>query len=185
MQKLIFLLLLAGTHAALAASGGHGEIPTATILWQAFNLVVVAGILYFATGKLIVSVFAQRQASFMASAKKADEARAEAEKQYSDIKSRLERLNQTRDENLSRAAAEAADVRKQLIHEAKDQAKRIRQEAEVTATIETQRAQRELQEKFVRDTINLARQVLAKDIGSADHNKLQNDFAKNIEAVSP
>src|SRR4051812_31159081 len=132
MRKLAFLFLMLASQIALAAEHGHGGgIPTHTIFWQAFNLVVVGLILYFATGKMIVSVFAERRASFMASAKKAEEAKAEAEKQYSDIKSRLERLNQTRDESLSRAAAEAADLRKQLIHDANEQAKRVRGEAQV------------------------------------------------------
>ncbi len=187
MRIFTFLVLTIMTNLATAASGAHGDahIPAQSIFWQAFNLAIVLAIIFFATRKMIFEVFAQRQAGFMASARKAEEAKAEAEKQYQDIKGRLERLNQTRDESISRAIAESADLKRQLIQEAQDQARRIKDEAEVTVKIETQSARRELHEKFVKDTINLARQVLAKDIGSADHHKLQNDFTKNIEGVSP
>lgn len=187
MRLKTFLTSIFLIESALAAGGGHdaGYIPGWSIFWQAFNLSIVVAIIYFATRKTAVEFFKQRQESFLVSAKKAEEAKVAAEKQLLDIKHKLERLSSNYEETLARAQAEAADLRKQLINEAQEQAKRIREEAHITIKIESQRAQRELHEKFVRETVEMARQVLSKDIGSADHQKLQTDFTKNIEAVSP
>ena len=176
--------------AVAARAAEHGEahaadLPTKTVLWQAFNLFFVILILYFVTRKSLPELFRQRQAGYVASAKKADEAKLEAEKQFTDIKHKLENLTSNYDESISRAQAEAADLRKQLISEAQDQARRIKDEAEVTVKIEAQKAQRDLHDTFVKESIGMARAALSKDIAQNDHQKLQTDFAKNIQAVQP
>jgi F-type H+-transporting ATPase subunit b len=187
MRILSFLLtVFLGISALAQEHGAHAEgIPWKSIFWQCFNLAIVFAIIYFAARKQIVAFFKQRQMGFLHQAKKAEEAKAQAEKQFMDIKHRLEHLNATYQESLQRAQAEAADLKKQMVVEAQDQAKRIKEEAQITVKIESQRAQRDLHEKFVQETISLARQVLQRDIGSADHQKLQTEFTKNIEAVSP
>lgn len=186
IRTTLILMLVAG--AARAAE--HGEehaagIPTHTVLWQCFNLFFVILILYFILRKSLPEIFHQRQAGYVASAKKADEAKLEAEKQFLDVKHKLQHLTDSYDESVSRAQAEAADLRKQLISEAQDQARRIKDEAEVTIKIEAQKAQRELHDTFVKESIGMARSALSKDIASTDHQKLQTDFTKNIEAVHP
>jgi F-type H+-transporting ATPase subunit b len=190
--KSTFFLMLIST-AALAAEQAsehaieHHEtgIPTATIFWQAFNLFFVILIVIYATRKSLPEFYRQRQAGYVASAKKAEQAQFEAEKHLLDIKHKLEHLNTSYDESVARAHAEAADLRKQLIADAQEQARRVRTEAEITVKVEMQKAQRDLREHFVKDSISMARKVLSQDIASADHQKLQTEFTKNIEAVSP
>lgn len=187
MQKILFILLTFVTAMAEAApAGGHGDgIPAGTIFWQVFNLIIVGTILYFVTRKTVPAIFKQRQEEYLSSARKAEQARAEAERQYKDIKEKLERLSATYDESMARATAEATDMKKQLMAEAQELAQRIRTEAETTVRIELQKAKRELHEKFVQESVGLARQVLSRDIGSSDHQKLQSEFTRNIEAVNP
>lgn len=187
MQKLLFITTTLVAVIANAASDAHhgGGIPVATIGWQVFNLTIVFGIIYYFTRKTIPEIFRQRQETYLHSAKKAEQAKLEAEKQYNEIKHRLENLQSTKEESLARATAEAADLKRQILKEAQDQTKRIKDEASVTVKIELQKAKRDLHEKFVKESVGMARQVLSKDIGSSDHQKLQSEFARNIEAVSP
>lgn len=187
MQLLkMFLLMTAISEAALGADAHHGGgIPAMSIFWQAFNLTIALLIIYFATRKSMKEYFLQRQTSFVATAQKSEAAKAEAERQLKDIHDRLKQLSQTYGESIARAQAEAADLKKQMIVEAQDLAKRIKDEAHMTVKIEAQRAQRALHEKFVSDSVGSARTLLAKDIGTADHQRLQTDFTKNIEVVSP
>ena len=181
---LILLLVASAAHAAEHEGAQASGIPTA-VYWQFFNVFFVVLILYFVTRKSLPELFRQRQAGYVASAKKADEAKLEAEKQFLDIKHKLEHLNTSYDENVSRAQAEAADLKKQLIQEAQEQARRVKEEAEMTVKIDLQKAQREVHEVFVKESIAMAHSALSKDIALADHQKLQTDFTKNIEAVHP
>ncbi len=186
MQIITILILMLVASIVQAADNAHGGgIPTASVLWQCLNLGLVILIIYFATRKTLPELFRQRQAGYVASAKKAEEAKIEAEKNFLDIKHKLDHLNTSYDETVSRAQAEAADLRKQILQEAQEHSLRVKEEAEMTVKIETQRAQRELHEVFVKESVSMARAVLSKDIASADHQKLQTEFTKNIEAVSP
>ncbi len=182
---LILMLVASAAHAAEHEAAHAAGIPTMLIFWQCFNLSFVVLILYFVARKSLPEFFHHRQAGYVASAKKAEEAKLEAEKQFLDIKHKLEHLNTSYGESVSRAEAEAADLRKQLIQEAQDHARHVKDEAEVTVKIEMQKAQRELHETFVKESIGMARSVLSKDIAATDHQKLQTEFTKNIEAVSP
>lgn len=185
---LISLILVFGASLAFAQEG-HGEhdagIPWKTIGWQVFNLTILfAGLIYFIKDN-VRTFFAGRKDTFVEQAKKSQAARAEAEKQYLEIQHKIEHLEATREESLSRAQAEAADLRKSLIKEAEEMAVRIRNEAQVTAKVETAKAKKELHEQFVRETVAAARGVLTKDIGAADHQKLQGDFVSKVEGVRP
>lgn len=189
IKTILIFMLVASSALAAGQGGAHtaGMSPEdlRTVLWQAFNFSLVVLIIYFAVRKSLPELFHKRQEGFVASAKKAEEAKAEAEKMFLDIKNKLEHLNTTYEESVSRARAEATDLRKQLIQEAEEQARHVKQEAEVTVKSEMQKAQRELRETFVREAVGIARGVLSKDIASSDHQKLQTEFSKNIEAVSP
>ncbi len=182
--KTTFALLFL-SNAAWAADGAHETGIPSAVFWQCFNLTLVLLILFFITRKSLPELFRQRQAGYVASAKKADEAKLEAEKQFLDIKHKLEHLNTSYGESVSRAQAEAADLRKQLVQEAQEQARRVKDEAEMTVKIDLQKAQRELHEVFVKESIAMAHTALSKDIATVDHQKLQTEFTKNIEAVHP
>lgn len=184
----LLLLLILDSGLAWAEEhghGAHGGIPTRTIFWQVFNLAVLFGALFFILKDGVKNFFAQRRSGFVAAAEKSQSIRQEAEKQFIDIQHKIENLENTRAESLARAEAEAADMRHQLVREANEMAVKIHQEAEITAKIEVQRAKQDLHEKFVKEAIQAARTVLTKDLGAQDHQRLQGDFAKNLQAVHP
>lgn len=182
------LVLLA--QVALAAEGEHAgahhlTVPTTELFWQVFNLsILIAALVYFLR-QPVKGFFAGRQSGFLASAEKSQAAKQAAQKQYLEMKGKLDHLEDTKDESLARAQAEAVDLRKQLVREAEEMAARIRKEAETTTQMEILRARQELQRQFAEDAISQARMVLTKDIGAADQQKLQTDFIKNIQAVNP
>jgi len=188
MRKWFPFLLLLGTSVAFAA---HGEVETGevtvpkVVLYQAINVIILfAGLAYFLKG-MIVKFYGERRQNYLAAAEKAKAARDEAEKEFLAIKHKLDQLAETVDESLSRARAEAADMKKQLINDAKELAARIKHEAEETAKIEVQKAQTHLREQLLKDAVAAAKTVLSKDIGSADHQKLQSEFVNKVQAVNP
>lgn len=162
----------------------HAAIPYRLIGWQIFNLVVLfAGLAYFLK-EPIRNFFRDRQAAFREAAEKSAVARAAAEKQYHEIKSKIDYLDRDHQESLARAEAEASDLRHQTVREAEEVAGRIRKEAETTARLEVQRARQELHEHFVNEAVAAARKALSSDIGNQDHTKLQSEFVNHLETVN-
>nr|BFD61307.1 hypothetical protein CKG001_34140 [Bdellovibrio sp. CKG001]BFD69015.1 hypothetical protein HAGR004_40370 [Bdellovibrio sp. HAGR004] len=180
-MKLILNLMVLLAPAAVLAAGGHGGegIPKA-VMYQAINVVIlVAGLIYF-TKDGIVSFFAGRKTAYLEAAQKSAFAREQAEKEFVDIKSKLANLDQTREENLRKAQTHAEELKKQILDEAADVSKRIQNDAELTVKLEVQRAQKELRSQLLKDSVEAARIVLTKDLGSADQQKLQKDFINNV-----
>lgn len=189
MNKWFVFLLALGASSAFAASG-HGEhggevhVPK-TVLYQAINVVILFVGLYYFLRVPVAKFYSDRKGNYLAAAKKSQAAREEAEKQFVDIKHKLTQLEATTDESISRAKAEAVDMKHALIKEAQEAAVRIKNEAEQTAKIEILKAQTHLREQLLKDSIEAAKTVLSKDIGSADHQKLQSEFVNKVQAVNP
>lgn len=181
MKQFLSLIVLLAPTLVFAAGGGHGdgEIPKA-VMYQAINVaILVAGLVYF-TKDAIVQVFAGRKAAYLEAAQKSALAREQAEKEFADIKNKLANLDATREETLNKAKAHAEDLKKQILEEAQGVTKRIRDDAQLTAKLEIERAQKELRTLLLTDSVAAARVVLSKDLATADQQKLQTDFINNI-----
>lgn len=180
MKLILNLMVLLAPAVVLAAGGHHGEGIPKAVMYQAINVVIlVAGLIYF-TKDGIISFFAGRKTAYLEAAQKSAFAREQAEKEFVDIKSKLANLDQTREENLRKAQAHAEDLKKQILDEAADVSKRIQNDAELTVKLEVQRAQKELRSQLLKDSVEAARIVLTKDLGSSDQQKLQKEFINNV-----
>lgn len=182
MKKLLSLIIFVLPMVSLANEHAEHviEIPSKTIFWQVFNLTIMfAGIIYF-TKNQIKAAFLARRESYIEASKKSANAKKEAEKSYLEVKHKLEQLQSAQDESLARATAEAADMRNSLIAEANALAKRISDEAEQAIKIEVARAQAQLKEQLIKDSVSAARLVLVKDVATADQTKLQTEFVNHI-----
>lgn len=183
MKAIITLLVVILPSIVLAASGGHGghdnEIPKVTI-YQVINLVILfAGIIYY-TKDAVISLFSTRKMAYIEAANKAAAARAEAEKNFADIKSKLENLDKNRAADIEKAKKQAEDLKAQLRQEAQNISNKIKADAELTVKLESERAQRELRTQLLKDSVEAARVVLTKDISAADQDKLQKEFINKV-----
>jgi F-type H+-transporting ATPase subunit b len=171
----------------LAFANEHGAVHEVTVpkvvLFQFINVaILVAGLIYF-TKDAAIAFFSSRKSVYLEAAQKSAFAREQAEKEFIDIKHKLANLDATRTDSLNKAQAHAEDMKKQIIDEANQVSKRIRDDAELTAKLEIQRAQKELREQLLQDSLTAARTLLTKDISSTDQQKLQKEFINNIEVM--
>jgi len=184
MKKMIFASLFLFSVAALAADEHHGGgIPTKVIMWQAINLSVLLIGMFFLLRKSVVSAFEQKRTEFLASAEKSQELKKVAEDELRQYEEMLHKLRATSADSLSRATAEAATTRTNMIKEAQDSAQRIQREAKETVQVETRRAERQLKEQLINESIKLARQEISTGMKAEEHQKLQNSFVNNVKAV--
>lgn len=180
MKLLLNLFIILAPAAALAAGGHDGEGVPKAVVYQLINVtILIVGLVYF-TKDHIVQFFAGRKAAYLEAAQKSAFAREQAEREFVDIKEKLTTLEATRGDSLRKAQAHADDLKKQIVDEAQTVTKRIRDEAQLTANLEVQRAQKELREQLLKDSVEAARVVLTKDLSSSDQQKLQKDFINNV-----
>lgn len=180
MKLFITLLLTILPTAVFAAGGAHdNEIPKVTI-YQVINLVILfAGIIYY-TKDSVVALFNSRKTTYIEAANKAAAAREQAEKDFADIKAKLESLDKDKEANLQKAKQQAEDLKKQIQQESQNLSNKIKADAELTVKLETERAQRELRTQLLKDSVEAARVVLTKDISAADQDKLQKEFINKV-----
>lgn len=183
----LFLVLLINisSRAASEAHGAHSNEIPGYVLWQVINLVILGAILYKYGKQPVRDFFNARQSTYLKEAEKSRAIFAEAEKEYADIQVRLETLISKADESISQAKIDAEEMKKQMISDARTVAARIKEEALIAAKLEGQKTTIKAKNDIVLQALMNARSVLTKDIGGQDHQKLQSDFNKNIEAVSP
>jgi F-type H+-transporting ATPase subunit b len=181
------LLVFLTSYMALAAEGhdAHSNEIPAMVKWQVINLAILGAILYKYGKQPMVDFFQARQTDYLKQAEKSKVLFQEAEKEYQDIEQRLKTLNATAADSVEKAKKDAEGVRKNMVAEAQATAARIKDEAQTTAKIESQKTTLKAKQDIVLQSLMTARQVLTTDIGSQDHQKLQSEFNKNIEAVNP
>lgn len=182
--SLTILLFSIRVFAADAHHGGGLDAATIkTIVYQTINVGILVGALIYFLRKPTREFFAEKRASYLKEAQKAEAARRAAEEERQQIKARLHKLEVTADESISRARAEAAEMRNQMIAAAQALSQRIKEEARLSAILEVEKAKRNLREQMISEAIEAARQQMGTKVSVADHARLEGEFISNIQAV--
>lgn len=173
---------------ALASSeaGGHGAehsgVPV-VVLYQAINVAIILGAgIYFGKQK-VVEFFLHKRTSFLQAQEKAQGVLRQAEHEHHEVKTRLDKLKVTREESISKAKADAIDLRKQIVKDAQVLAKKLQDEALLSAKIEVERAKHHLKEQLIKEAFELSKKDLSSKATSDDQKKLQEDFISKVQVV--
>lgn len=149
------------------AAGAHGDdhIPFATIGWQTLNLGILLIVIFFAVRKSIVAFFQSRAANYYEQAQKTAEATRAAEQALSDIKSRIQNLQESEHESVESAKIEAAALKNRIIEEARAQAEKIKTDTQLVVAAEISSAKSEIRREIINASLELAKGTIK---GSAD-----------------
>lgn len=190
MNKLIALYVLVAP--ALAFAQEHGEahgggheaagLPTA-VYYQAINFVLYAGLLFFFLRKPVKNYFSNRQADFKQALIKAEAARKEAETKKKEIQERLARLQNSSQDSIAQARAEAEALKAKILQDAAELSQKLREDARRTAELEIERAKHELREELLNQSVALAQKMLADKMVEQDQKRLQTEFVDKIQVV--
>ena len=182
-----FLILILSASTAFAAEGGHEHghegIPWMTIFYQALNVSMMFGGLFYFLKDGVKAHFQGKKQEFLSAFEKADSARKSAEAEKLQIEVKLSKLDSTLDETIQRARKEAAEMKLQIIQDAKEIAKRIRDEAAQSVQTEIVKAKNQLRDYLVRESIQGARKQLGTKVSTEDHQRLQSEFVAGLQVV--
>jgi F-type H+-transporting ATPase subunit b len=107
----------------------------------------------------------------------------QAEHEHHEVKTRFDKLKITREESLSKAKADANDLRSQILLDAQSLAAKLKSEAQLSAKIEIERAKFQLKQQLVREAFELSKKDLSSKATSDDQRKLQQDFISKVQVV--
>lgn len=186
MKLVVTLALLGLSSVALAAAGGgHGAdyIPVKFILIQAGNLAGLLLLLGYFLKNPVRTMFKDRGEKYHAHLKVAQAAKDEAEAKKVKIKERLATLHATAGESAEKAKADAAELKHQIIEDAKHLAGKLEEEAKRTAEYEAQKAIAFLRQELIDGALQESEKHLKDEVNTDVQKRLQNEFVEKIQVV--
>jgi F-type H+-transporting ATPase subunit b len=178
------LVLCAGS--ALAAGGGDksDEDVWKEIIYQAANLLVLLGVLFYFGRKPIKEFFASRRAGIQSELSQAAELLTQAEQRNSELQRKLVDLASEVDEIKASASRRAGDEAERILADAQATAERIRRDASAAIDQELRRAQSQLREEAADLALELAASKLKDQVAESDRERLIDEFITRVEPAS-
>ncbi|MFP6655867.1 MAG: ATP synthase F0 subunit B [Myxococcota bacterium] len=168
---------------AQASGGEHASDQSVLkdMLFQALNLALLLGVLFYFGRKPIAEFFAGRREGIATELSEAADLLRQAEERNTDLQRRLTELDAEidgiRDEAGRRAEEEAA----RILTDAQAAAERIQRDAKAAVAQELRRAQATLRDEAADLAIELAAQKLSEQVVDADRDRLVDEFIARIE----
>lgn len=163
------------------ASGGEAHGDAGFPIWEVVNFAILVGVLvYFGRGPLR-GLFAARHAQITGDIKSASELLSQAEHRNSEWQRRLADLDRELDEIRANSRRRAEEERERILAEAADAAERIRRDAVASVEQELRRAQAELRQEAANLSIELAADILSREVGAGDRDRLMDEFIARVE----
>jgi F-type H+-transporting ATPase subunit b len=164
---------------AYAEGDAHGGLRD--LLFAALNFALLIGVLVYFARKPVADFFATRRVKIQDELKAASDLRAEAEARYAkwqrrlmDLESELAGIRETARE---RAAAE----REHILADAAAGAERIRRDALAAVDQELRRARAQLRREAADLAVELASEILRRQVAGTDQDRLLDEFVASIE----
>lgn len=165
-------------HPVLLAEGLHPAIP------KAVNLALFVGLLYYLLRKPAREFFATRLAEVRATLDRAAKEKAAAEAKMNELNARLSKLDTELAEIRSQAEREAQAERARLEAEAKADAEKLRLTAQREIEGAKQAALVELREFTADKAVELAEQLIRRELTPQDDARLLQRVSEELTKVS-
>ena len=169
---------------ALASSdGGHHDVGIPTmVFYQAINVSIFFGILFWASKDKVRALFKQRLEDFNRLAQETEKARKDLEYKKSDLQRRSDQLNTTQQQSLTEAQAEAEKLYKDEIEKSQKMAQKIAKDAEAQVLADTQKTIEKLRLETLEMSVAAAEQQLTGIEGS-EKQKITQRVQQRIEGA--
>jgi F0F1-type ATP synthase membrane subunit b/b' len=165
-------------HPLLLAEGLHPAIP------KAVNLILFIGVLYYLLRKPVRDFFTTRLAEVRATLDRAAREKAEAEAKMNELNARLSRLDTELAGIREQAEREAQTERARLEAEARADAEKLRVTAQREIEGAKQTALVQLREFTANKSVELAEQLIRRELTPQDDAKLLQRVSEELTKVS-
>ena len=179
----LFLLVFGAELAHAAGVKTQAEINKETF-FQAVNLAILIGVLFYVGRGPVKAFFAERRTGIQSHLDEAAGLLQEAEQRNADLQRKLVDLSTEVESIKSAATARASDEAAKILADAEATADRIRRDASAAVDQELRRAQTELRTEAADLAMQLAATKLESEVGEADRDRLIDEFITRVEPAA-
>ena len=170
--------------ALVSAAGGGGHADSGAVLkdfiYRCFNFLLMVGLLAYFVTKPIRKGLKERRVNIEKTLAEAEQAKAAAEAKQKEYTEKLAKAAQEIEGITASIRREGEKERDKIIAAAQALAEKIEQEAESKATGVVARAQLQLREEAVQLAVDLARDLLNKEVSAQDQKRLVDEYMQKM-----
>jgi F-type H+-transporting ATPase subunit b len=182
VKRLTALAWLGLALAPSAARAAGGEGGSSDLVWRVVNVALLLVVLVVVARKPIRGFFAERHDRIANDVESAARQRKEAEERYARLQRQVAALDTELEGIRVTARERAAAERERMLEDARAAAERIRREARLAVDQELRRARQELRREAADLSIELAGDLLARQVTEADRDRLIDELIARVES---
>jgi F-type H+-transporting ATPase subunit b len=152
------------------------------LLFALLNFAIFAGILYWKAGPALSKFLANRHEQIKSALEEGAKLQEEAKEKLKEYSARIADADAEVNALIAQIKKDAEAEREKLIGDAKDQAKRMQEDAEARIESEFAAARRELEREVVAKAVEVASTMLAEKSSSADQGTLFSAFITDLKS---
>ena len=181
------LMILIVTSSMVYASGGSGEGSDhgGQLLdfgWRVLNFIIFVGLGYWLFKDRIKEFFSGRRADIKLSLEEAMAAKEEAEKKFKEYSAKLDKATEEINEISEMIRAQGLAEKEKIIENAKITAERMKDDAQSRIEQETKKAKSQLRAEAIELSIQMAEEILKKNVSEKDHENIVGDYLKSMSS---
>jgi len=174
--------LLSAEWALAAEAGAHAKAFSFTEeLFKLVNTLIVVGILYKVAYHPIRNFLKDRREGIRKALEESRAAREEAEKELAEQRSKVADLEAELVRVREQGEKERTAMRERLEEEQENQAQRLLEQTRTTIELEASKARADLQNQAASLALNLAEEMLKKELGEADQERFVENYLAKLE----
>jgi F-type H+-transporting ATPase subunit b len=178
------LIALLGLDAwAAAEEGEHKGGSWLEFLWRVINFVILIAILYWFLAKLIKDFFIKRRESIKEALEAAKKSKEAADRRYKELSDKIAQLEEKAKGIIAELREEGEKEKEKIIRDAGETAKKILEQAEVTASHEIKKAIAGLRQDAANLIVRLAEEAIKKEINAQDQERLIKDYIDKLDNI--
>lgn len=160
-----------------ASAGGDGG---GSMVWKIINFVILAAGVYLVWTRVINGLLDKRSVDIKKALDEARRAGDEAEKKAAEYREKLRLLDSRVAEIQNELRLEGEAEKERMILEAGKAAERLKEQAKTAAAQEVKKARLEIRAEATRVAVELAGEILKKEISPADQERLVKGYLDNL-----
>lgn len=182
LKSLLLVVLAFAPVVAFASGGGHADsgVLLKDFLYRCFNFALMVGLLAYFVTKPIRKGLKGRREEIEKTLADAQAAKEAAEAKYLEYSEKLAKATEEI-ESLTASIRHDGEVeREKILTAAKEMAVKIEQEADNKASSVVAKARTELREEAARLAVELAEDMLKKQVSAADQKRLVDEYMQKV-----
>ncbi len=155
-----------------------------TLLWQAFNIIVLYYLLRRFLYKPLSEFMENRRQKIQGDLKTSRESKEEAEKLKAQYEEKIRASQQEAQSIIDRAARKGEEIVNESAKDARKESEAILAKARQELEMEKEKAFRELQDQVALLSVRLAEKIIEKELDPASQSKLVKDYIDEVNQLS-